>query len=73
MESLKLKEKSGLTREDLVAILGGSNVTNSVEASDSRERTRVQQTKQQQETCACDAIGYIENIPNQIELRRIIA
>ena len=57
MESLKLKEKSGLTREDVVAILGGSNVTNSVEASDSRERTRVQQTKQQQETCACDAIG----------------
>lgn len=57
MESLKLKEKSGLTREDLVAILGGSNVTNSVEASDSRESNRIQQTKQQQETCACDAIG----------------
>lgn len=57
MESLKQKDESGLTREDLVAILGGTNVNNPVQTSDSRKRTRIQQTKQQQETCACDAIG----------------
>lgn len=57
MKREKQNEESGLTREDLVAILGGSNVTNPVEANDSRESNRIQQTKQQQETCACDAIG----------------
>lgn len=57
MKSKEMNEEPGLTREDLVAILGGSNVTNFTDISDSYEPNRLQQIKQQQESCACDAIG----------------
>lgn len=47
----------GLTREDLVSILGGSNVMNyaEVKVDDKTNADTLQQ--KQQEALACDAIG----------------
>lgn len=54
MKNLKPESRLGLSREDLISILGGGNVTN---PSDCNESSSFDQLRQQQETLACDAIG----------------
>ena len=48
------RDKNGLSREDLVSILGGSNVLNPEGNDKNKQMMRI---KQQQESLACDAIG----------------
>lgn len=53
--NIKKNDTPELTREDLVQILGGSNVMNALDTEDNNSFNQVQ--KQQQESLACDAIG----------------
>lgn len=57
MESTQQETTTGLTREDLVKILGGSNVVSPADSNESSGTNRIRQTQQQQESLACDAIG----------------
>ena len=47
-------ESKGLTREDVIAILGNDNILDPINGTEDSRYLRI---KQQQESLACDAIG----------------